>query len=97
MRAPQHLVNVEAVSADEGLFQELPGHFETDPLQIGRRSESQVREFINVKSKFGANVGVRAFAISDRISEFLPEFGKFQSRSRIDSLQMSDRVAQIVG
>src|SRR5579862_2075026 len=97
MRPPEHLVDVEAVSADESLFQKFSRHPEADAFQISGRRKGQVRELINIKGEFGTDVGVRALAISDRVPELLLELGEPKSGCGIDGLRVSDRIAQIVG
>src|ERR1700739_953869 len=89
-------MNIEAISADESLFQKLARHFEADPPEISGGSKGEVRQLINIEGEFGADVTVRALPIGHRVPILFSQLGKFESGGRIHSLRMTDGVAQVM-
>jgi hypothetical protein len=93
----KYFVNIESVGIEKSAFEEFAWHLETDKFQVRRRRKGVVREFVNVKRKFGSDVAVRAFTVGDDTSKPAAQLGEFDSRCGINRLRMSDGVAQIVG
>src|SRR6202035_3867377 len=92
----QHFTNIKSVSTDKRLFKKLPGDIETDKMQISRRRKVPISEFLNVKSKFGSNMTVRALVISDNAPKLTPQLGKFDGGRWINHLRVANRVSHVV-
>src|SRR5580692_5720926 len=88
--SPHHFMNVESVCREERPLQEFSRNFESNKLQISRRSEGRIPQFVNIEGKLSANVTVWTLAIGYLIPELLTKLWKLDRRRGINGLRMAN-------